>query len=106
MVKKVLTDAGFIEGTTFKETRFIQPPNSTYAVYMDSYTRRGADYRNLVREHNSTIELYSYKADPIAESNIENIFDKFGLDYEKSERLWLESEQLYEVVYTFNYIEK
>jgi hypothetical protein len=106
MVRKVLTDAGFIEGKTFKETRFIQPPETTYALFMNSYTSRGSDYRNLVKENNSTVELYSYKPDPNAELKIENSLDKFGIEYEKSDRLWIESEQLYEVVYTFNYIEK
>lgn len=106
MVKKILTGAGFVEGKTFKETRFLSPPKSTYAVYMDSFTSRGADGFNLVKDHNTAIELYSDKPDPKSEAKIEAMFDKFGLEYEKSERYWIESEQLYQVVYNFNYIEK
>ena len=107
MVKRVLTGAGVKEGKTFKETRFITPPKSTYAVYMDSFTGRGADNRNLIKDHNYTIELYSYdKADPKSEAKIEAMFNDLGLEYDKSERYWLESEQLYQVVYTFNFIEK
>ena len=106
MVKRILTGAGFVEGKTFKETRFLNPPKTTYAVFMDSFTRRGADSLNLIKEHFYTIELYSYKADPTAEAEIEKMFDMLGIEYEKSERYWLDTEQLYQVVYTFNFIEK
>lgn len=106
MVKNVLAGAGFVEGETFKETRFLKPPKTTYAVYLDSFKGRGADGLNLIKEHNYTIELYSYKADPEAESNIEASLDALGLEYDKDSRYWLQTEQLYQVVYTFNYIEK
>ena len=106
MVKQVLTGAGFVEGKTFKETRFITPPKETYAIYLDSFTRRGADGLNLIKEHNYTIELYSYQADPGAESRIEKQLDELGLEYDKDERYWLNTEQLYQVVYNFNFIEK
>ena len=106
MVKRVLTGAGFVEGKTFKETRFLTPPKETYAIYMDSYNRRGSDNLNLVRDHNYTIELYSYKADKDAEDRIEAKLDEYGIDYNKDPRYWLDSEQLYQVVYTFRHIEK
>ena len=106
MVKQVLTRAGFVEGETFKETRFLVPPKSTYAVYMDSFNRRGADALNLIKEHGYTIELYCYKPDPNAESRIEQSLDYFGLEYDKEERYWIQNEQLYQVVYSFDYIEK
>lgn len=106
MVKRVLTDAGFVEGKTFRETRFLKPPKTTYAVYMDSFTRRGADGLNLIKDHNYTIELYSYNSDPEAESKIEAMLDEMGLEYEKADRYWIQEEQLYQVVYTFNFIEK
>ena len=106
MVKEILTRAGFVEGKTFKETRFLTPPKTTYAIYLDSFKGRGADKLNLIKEHNYTIELYSYKPDSKGESNIEAVFDEMGIEYDKSERYWLDSEQLYEVVYTFDFIEK
>ncbi len=106
MVKRILTGAGFVEGETFKETRFLSPPKTTYAVYEDSFTRRGADNLNLIKDHDYTIELYSYTPDPEAEARIEEILDNLGIEYEKSPRYWIESEQLYQVVYTFNFIEK
>lgn len=106
MVKQILTGAGFVENKTFKEIRFLNPPKSTYAVYMDSYNRRGADGLNLIKDHDYTIELYSGKADPGAEARIESELDKRGLEYDKQERYWIQEEQLCQVVYDFNFIEK
>lgn len=106
MIKTILTDAGFIEGKTFKEVRFIKPPTETYAVYMDSFTARGADGLNLIKDHTYTIELYSDTPDADAEGRIEQSLNDFGFEYDKSERYWIQSEQLYQVVYDFNYIEK
>lgn len=106
MVKRVLTEAGFSENKTFKETRFIKPPKTTYAVYLDSFTRRGADGLNLIKDHTYTIELYSYTPDPNAEIRIETALDNLRVEFEKEDRYWIQEEQLYQVVYTFNFIEK
>lgn len=106
MVKKILTGAGFEEGKTFKETRFLKPPKSTYAIFLDSYSGGGADALNLITNHNYTIELYSYAPDPEAESKIESMLNSLGLEFDKTERYWLQEEQLYEVVYYFNHLEK
>lgn len=106
MVKKVLTGAGFVENETFKETRFLKPPKTTYAIYLDSFERRGADGLNLIKDHDYTIELYSDKPDPEAESRIEASFDTLGLAYEKDDRIWIQAEQIYQTLYTFNHIEK
>lgn len=106
MVETILTGAGFVKNKTFKETRFLSPPKTTYAVYLDSFTRRGADGLNLIKDHDYTIELYSYTPDPKAEAKIEKMFDDLGIEYDKADRYWIEAEQLYQVVYTFNFIEK
>ena len=73
---------------------------------MDSFTRRGADGLNLIKEHYYTIELYSYVPDPDAEARIEAILDSLGIEYEKQDRYWIEEEQLFQVVYSFEFIEK
>lgn len=106
MVKEILTGAGFVENKTFRETRFITPPKCTYAIYLDSYERRGADGVNLIKDHDYTIELYSYSPDPEAEAKIEAELDKRAISYDKDERYWIKEEQLHQVVYSFNYIEK
>ena len=110
MVKKILTGAGFIEDETFRETRFLSPPKSTYAVYMDSYKSGGGDTVALLKRHSVTIELYEYAPDPEAESKIEaklnEYFPLMSNEWEKEDRYWIEEEQLYQVIYNFDYIEK
>lgn len=90
----------------YRETRFIQPPRKTYAVYQHSIDRRGADDRNMISENSLSIELYSYKPDSVAEKLIEHRLDELAMPYEKQERYWIESEQLYQVIYSLDYITK
>lgn len=100
MVNTILTNADI----KYKETRFKLPPKTTFAVYNDDVTVRGADSCNLIEEHSVTIELYENEIDKDSEARIEAQFDTFGLEYRKESRLWLENEQLYQVVYEFDYI--
>ena len=106
MVKDILTGAGFVEGKTFKECRFLKPPTTTYAIYLDSFESRGADDLNLIKYHSYTIELYCYAPDPGAENRLEASLDSRGLAYTKQDRYWLESEGLYQVIYEFDHLEK
>lgn len=106
MVDKILTGAGFVLNKTYKETRFLQPPSKTYAIYNDLYNRRGADDLNLLTEHTITIELYEYSPDPEAEKRIEDQFDALGVEYSRQDRYWIQEEQLYQVIYEFDYIKK
>lgn len=100
MVNEILTNAGI----KYKETRFKSPPKTTFAVYNDDIDVRGADNYNLIEEHGVTIELYESEIDKDSEARIEAQLDDFGLEYRKESRVWLEDEQLYQVVYEFNYI--
>lgn len=102
MVKEILEQTGL----PHRETRFLRPPSETYAAYFDSFESRGADDVNLLEEHDYTIELYSYQPDKVAEKKIETALDGSGISYEKQERMWLESEQLYMVIYEFTAILK
>ena len=106
MVKTILTEAGFVEDETFIETQFITPPNMTYAIFTDSFTRRGADKVNFLKEHSYTIEVYSDFGDPAAEARIEAVLDRYGIEHDKDERFWIQSEQLFQTVYTFDFVEK
>lgn len=110
MVKKILTGAGFVEDETFRETRFLKPPEITYAVFMDSYRFGGGDSVAFTKRHSITIELYEYAPDPNAEALVEAMLKEYYplmVDgWEKEDRYWIEEEQLYQVVYTFDYIEK
>lgn len=106
MVKGILTEAGFVENKTFKETRFIKPPKTTYAVYLSDISRYGADGINLISEYSDTIELYSYAPDPEAEKRIEDALDARSIPYERESRYWLQEEQLYQTIYSYTYIKK
>lgn len=102
----MLNDILDATGIPYKETRFIQPPKTTYAVYNDTYATRGSDFKNMLKEHDITVELYEYKPDKNAEQAIENRLDARGIEYTKQERYFIDSEQLYQVIYEFSYIEK
>ena len=102
MVKEILDAAG----VEYTECSFRQPPKTTYAVYLDNVEVRGADDINLIEEHNVTVELYEYSKDPEAERRIENALNDFAMPYTKQARYWLQEEQLYQVIYEFDYINK
>lgn len=106
MVHKILTGAGFVLDKTYRETRFLKPPKSTYAVYNDTRTVRGPDNINAIVSHEVNIELYEYAPDPDAEAAIEAQLDAEGQEYIKQSRYWLPEEQLYQVIYEFNFTEK
>lgn len=106
MVHKILTGAGFVLNKTYRETRFLKPSRNTYAVYHDAAERRGADNLNLICEHDITIEMYQYSPDPEAEKRVEEQLDLLGIEYVKQPRYWIQEEQLYQVIYEFEYMEK
>ena len=102
MVDKILKPTGI----PYKESRFLKPPEKTYAVFNDAIERRGGDNINLVTSHDITIELYEYKIDSKAEKAIESQLDAYGIEYRKEPRYWIQEEQLFQVVYEFSYINK
>lgn len=102
MVKEILD----VTGLPYKESRFLTPPKTTYAIYNDAVARRGADNVNLISQHDVSIELYEYKPDPEAEVLIESTLDALGIEYEKDPRYWIQAEQIYQVVYSFTYHKK
>lgn len=106
MVNRILTGAGFIENQTYKETRFLKPPNVTFAVYNDSKTSRGSDDTNFLIDHEVNIEVYEYTPDPGIEKKIEAELDSLGLEWIKQSRYWIAEEQLYQIIYEFSYVEK
>ncbi len=102
MVEDILNAAGI----TYTAGSFRKPPVSTYAVYFDDIEVRGADEINLIEEHDVKIELYEYSKDIESERKIEKIFNSKAVPYTKQSRFWIQEEQLYQVIYEFNYIKK
>lgn len=100
MVDKILN------GIPHKETRFLKPPDTTYAIYNDYVNRRGADSVNLLSYHSVSIELYEHAPDPEIEALIESRLDALAIEFDKQARYWISEEQLYQVIYEFDYYEK
>lgn len=89
-----------------KETKFLSPPDSTYLVWHDDVERTGSDAENCLTSHSPTFELYAYAPDPDSEKAIEAELDSHALEWQKGERAWIQTEQLYMTPYYFEYIEK
>ena len=59
-----------------------------------------ADGRVYYKINEVRIELYCGSKDPALEATLEAVLDEHGIFYNKTE-VWIESEKLYEVLYTF-----
>ena len=103
MVNEILKRAGI----PFRKSRYMAKPlPDTYAVYFDDRGASGADGFNCFITHNVTIEVYESKPDDDSEAAIEAALDELGLEWTSQARYWIVSEQRYQVIYEFTYIEK
>ena len=59
-----------------------------------------ADGKVWYKINRVNVELYTDQKDPELEERTETVLDGHGIFYDKSE-VWIESERLYEVLYTF-----
>lgn len=78
-----------------------ESPNPPFICYLlpgsNNFSADGRVYYKISEVH---IELYTDLKDLSVESAVETVLDKYGIFYQKSE-VWIESERLYEVLYTF-----
>lgn len=82
----------------FAEGESPEPPFICYLLpASDNFSADGKVYYKI---SGVNIELYTDKKDLPAEQKIEAVLDKHGIFYDKTE-VWIESEKLYEVLYTF-----
>ena len=82
----------------FSENESPSPPFITYLIPgSNNFSADGKVYFRFSEVH---IELYTDEKNPETERLVENILDAHGIFYNKSE-VWIESEKLYEVLYTF-----
>lgn len=102
MVDTILTAAG----VAYRRARFPSPPGGTYAIYMDDVETDGPDGINRIFRHSVTIELYESAPDDAAEAAMEAAINAHGIPWTKQDRYWLQTEQLYQVIYEFDFIEK
>lgn len=78
-----------------------ESPDPPFICYLtpnsDNFAADGKVYYKINEIH---IELYTDCKDLSAEQKVEAVLDEQGIFYEKSET-WIESEKLYEVLYSF-----
>ena len=63
----------------------------------DNFAADGRVYLKISEVH---VELYTDEKNPEIEATLEAVLDEHGIFYDKSE-VWIESERLYEVLYSF-----
>ena len=78
-----------------------ESPDPPFICYLtpgsDNFAADGKVYYKIDEYH---IELYTDRKDPELEDSVEAVLDGLGVFYDKSE-VWIESEKLYEVMYSF-----
>lgn len=82
----------------FAEGEAVDPPFICYLLpESDNFAADGKVYFKANEVH---IELYTDTKDLSVEQKVEAVLDEYGIYYDRSE-VWIESEKLYEVLYTF-----
>ena len=84
----------------FAEGESPEPPFVCYLLPgSNNFSADGKVYYKINEVH---IELYTDLKDLAVEQGVEAVLDGHGIFYNKSE-VWIESEKLYEVLYTFEW---
>ena len=84
----------------FAEGESPEPPFICYLLPgSNNFSADGKVYYKINEVH---IELYTDLKDLAVEQGVETVLDEHGVFYNKSE-IWIESEKLYEVLYTFEW---
>ncbi|MBQ3373923.1 MAG: hypothetical protein IJG40_12430 [Oscillospiraceae bacterium] len=77
-----------------------ESPDPPFLVFLfpssDNFSADGIVYQKIDELH---IELYTDKKQPDVETALETVLDRHGIFYDKTE-VWIESERLYEVLYS------
>ena len=104
MIKEILTAAGI----PYQEAQYPDPPEGTFAVWLEGVDTDGADCDNRIFTHNCTVELYA----PTIETGNEDrscLFAELnarGVHYTTQGWYWLNSIRRYQEVIEFKHIEK
>lgn len=83
----------------FAEGESPDPPFICYLLPQSNHF--SADGKVYLKVSSVNIELYTDIKDLAVEQELEAVLDGHGIFYEKTE-VWIESEKLYEVLYTFD----
>ena len=78
-----------------------ESPAPPFLIYLLPQSHHfGADGKVYYKIEEVRLEVYTNKKSLEIEHRVETVLDKYGIFYTKSE-VWIESEKLYEVNYTF-----
>ena len=79
-----------------------EAPDPPFLCYLLPGSRNfSADGRVFHKVSQVHLELYTDQKDPDAERAMEDVLDASGIFYDKTET-WIDSEKLYEVLYSFD----
>ncbi len=82
----------------FAEGESPEPPFITYLMpRTNNFSADGRVYLRVTEVH---IELYADEKNPEVEAQVETVLDAHEIFYDKTE-VWIETEKLYEVLYSF-----
>ena len=82
----------------FAEGESPDPPFITFLLPgSNNFAADGKVYKKINEVH---IELYTDEKNPETEALVEDVLDEHEIFYEKTE-VWIESEKLYEILYSF-----
>ena len=82
----------------FAEGESPDPPFMVFLLpFSNNFSADGKVYIHIDEVH---LELYTDRKDPEKERTVESVLDAHGIFYDKTE-VWIESEKLYEILYTF-----
>lgn len=100
-VKNLLEQTGLKVG----EVAFLKPPALPYIIILEDKEELGADKLNNIINRNLTAELYSEKINKEKEEEIEKLLKSKLIKFKK-ERVYVDSEKIFETIYTFSIYEK
>lgn len=101
---EILTVAGIAH---HRRGRFLKPPGGTYAVWSDDVTTDGPDgLPPCIFSHDVELEVYEPQPDDAALEALEATMGAAGLHWTRQDRFWIQSDKMYQTIYTYSYIEK
>lgn len=78
--------------------------NPPFIAYRrESTSNFGADGKVYQKINNYYVELYTKIKNPTLEESLESLFDSNGIYWEVESETYIETEQMYEVVYSINF---
>ncbi|GAA5417981.1 hypothetical protein Pryu01_03059 [Paraliobacillus ryukyuensis] len=89
----------------FENTDVNPAPNPPYLIYLDDETSNFiADNKVYHSVRNPTVELYTNKKDIAAEQAVETAFNDNELPFEVVGHVYIESEQMFQLIYSIGVI--